>query len=174
MHCVSPVPRVGCFIPRRLSPVPLATGPPFRPLSSLQVLLFPAMRPDDTDPKAAGTHKAARALAAKIRVDECKTRGEVVVAAGAAAAHGGAGAASAAAAPLLGSDLLELNGRLVASGLHFLSGSKPGKEDAATYERVNAQVVSGGVKISAATAPGLSRWFDLVGLFAPATRATWA
>jgi glutathione S-transferase len=126
------------------------------------------MRPEDSDPKTAGMHKAARTWASNIRSDEAKTRGEVIVGAGAAAAGCGAGAP---AAPLP-ADFAELNGRLVASGAHFLGGAKPTKADAAAFDKVNA-AVAGGAKLNAAALPGLSRWYDLVALFAPATRATW-
>ncbi len=130
-----------------------------------QVLLFPAMRPDESDATVGAMSRASRSLAASIRAEENRGRGEVAVA---------AGGSHAAAAPPLPADLAAINARLVASGKNFLGGVAPAKEDAACFERVNAAVVGATLSIDAAAAPGLSRWYDLVSLFAPATRATWA
>jgi hypothetical protein len=138
-----------------------------------EVLLFPAMKPDEGDDKTASVHRVAKALAATIRADEAKARaahglpGAVVPG---AAAAGGAGAAGPAATPVP-PQWASLNARLSLLARNFLGGDRPSLEDATQFAAVDAAVKSGALPLAAV--PALGRWYNLVGLFAPDTRAAW-
>jgi hypothetical protein len=83
------------MLPASCSFIP-SSFPSFVFVLESQVLLFPAMKPDETsDPKQASMHKAARALATTIRTQESKTRGEVIIPAPAASGTAAAGAGAA-------------------------------------------------------------------------------
>ena len=62
---------------------------------------------------------------------------------------------------------------LSSHGGNFLQGAQPSAADAAAFARLAADVAAGKLA-RAALPPALARWFDLVGLFADATRAAWA
>jgi len=146
-----------------------------------EVLLFPAMKPDDGDEKTAAVHRVAKALAATIRADEAKARAAhglpVATAPGAAAGGAGAGvgvapgSAAVAVATPVPPQWSALNGRLSLSARNFLGGDRPSKEDATLFAAADAAVKAGALTLAAV--PALARWHDLVGLFAPDTRASW-
>jgi len=126
-----------------------------------EVLLFPAMRPDETDEKTMAVYTAAKQLAASARAEERK-------------AHGGAGSIAAgapvAAVAALPAPLRALDAKLALTGTHFVAGTRPGKEDGEAFKEVAAAVAAG---TSLAVAPSLRRWYELVSLFTPEVRATW-
>lgn len=155
-----------------------------------EVLLFPAMKPDENDARTSSVFKAAKALAAQTRASEAKSLahhggGAAAVAAAAAAAvaaqrvapAGGAASSSApsAAAPSAAlPGLAALDARL--AGRSFFGGARPSAEDAAAYETVRAAAAGGGGDAAAAalaTLPALRGWFGTVSLFSAETRSAW-
>lgn len=141
-----------------------------------EVLLFPAMRPDESDPKAAAVFKMAKQLVATSRAAESKAAAgagagaTAAVASTAGAAGAAAGGAGAAARPPPA--FAALDAKLALTGGNFLAGSKPTAADATTFNEVAAAVTGGSLAL--ASVPALARWFDLVALFTPDTRAAWA
>jgi lysyl-tRNA synthetase class 2 len=154
-----------------------------------EVLLFPAMKPDENDARTSSVFKAAKALAAQTRASEAKSLahhggGAAAVSAAAAAAvaaqrvapaGGAASSAPNAAAPSAAlPGLAALDARL--AGRSFFGGARPSAEDAAAYETVRSTAAGGGGDAAAAalaTLPALRGWFGTVSLFSPETRSAW-
>jgi elongation factor P--beta-lysine ligase len=116
-----------------------------------EVLLFPAMKPDESDEKTAAVFKVARALAATARASEKHS-----------AAH---------TSSTLPADLQAFNDKLALSGENFLGGSKPSAVDSDVFHKVTKYIATGGTLPSGSS---IARWHDLVALFTPAIRDTWA
>lgn len=159
-----------------------------------EVLLFPAMKPDDSDATQAAMFKAARQLAVTARLEELKgakpgAAAAAAVAAGytapagaataaaaagsaaGGAATGGAGTAAAAAGPAaLPAAVAAAAGKLSAAGAEalFIGGGSPTKDDAETFAAVTK------ADVDAAGNKALARWYGLVALFPAEVRATWA
>lgn len=136
-----------------------------------EVLLFPAMKPDEHDPRTAAVFKAAKALAAQTRAEErrdaeAKAKREAESKAKAEAA------AAAAHAPIdTPAGLGHLNGKLAGGRGKFLGGEAPSSADAEAFSTVTAGVAAGKVTLDAA--PAVAAWVQLVGLFTPEVRAAW-
>lgn len=150
-----------------------------------EVLLFPAMKPDENDARTSSVFKAAKALAAQTRASEAKSLahhggGAAAAAAAAAAAvaaqrllpAGGAASSSSASAALPA--LAALDARL--AGRSFFGGDRPSAEDASAYETVRAAAAGGAGDAAAAalaTLPALRGWFGTVSLFTAEARSAW-
>lgn len=136
-----------------------------------EVLLFPAMKPDENDPRTAAVFKAAKALSTAVRGEERraweakerKVREEEARVAAAAAAALAASAGPAEYASPAG--LAKLNASL--EGRNFIGGELPSSEDARAFAGLPRGTSLVGY-------PAVSRWHDLVGLFTPEVRARWA
>ena len=116
-----------------------------------EVLLFPAMKPDET--KLGDT--AAKKLAASVRK---------------------ANAAEAARAATVGTDttppaLLAAEAALTAADGLFMGGARPTRADAAAFASLAAAAAAPGALTGL---PRTSAWLDLVGLFPAELRSTWA
>lgn len=135
-----------------------------------EVLLFPAMKPDEHDPRTAAVHRAAKALSTSVRAEERRAweakekRARDAEAAAAAAASAALAASAAPADYASPAGLAKLNAAL--DGRNFLGGDLPGAADAAAF---------GGIPRGTALGvyPAVARWHDLVGLFTPEVRARW-
>jgi hypothetical protein len=125
-----------------------------------EVLLFPAMKPDESNADALKRHAM---LTAQVRKSQQKSAEIAAAAAKPAPATGGAGAGAGAPA----SPLERFNAELV--GKNFLGGESPTKKDAAAFEAVTAAGGAAAVE----GLPSLKRWFEMLSLFAPAVRASW-
>ena len=130
-----------------------------------EVLLFPAMKPDESK----NGLDAGRRLAASVRRAEAKA-----FAAKEAASTGGASSSSSTAAaamtsvssPVVSAHIQALNAELVLKS--FLGGDKPSKRDATEYEALKGSVPPAGVNSSR-----VRSWYQIVAGFSASTRGGW-
>jgi hypothetical protein len=139
-----------------------------------EVLLFPAMKPDENDARTSSVFKAAKALAAQTRAAQAKDMLHHGGGGGGSAPHVAASVVPAAAA---NPTFAAINAQLQTGGGSFLGGLQPGAADRAAYELVVktlGQAGSAAVPGALAGYPALQGWFGLVALFSESARAAWS
>ena len=121
-----------------------------------EVLLFPAMKPDESDPQAGATFRAAKALAGLQRQQEAAKKTNDALA-------------------LLPEAVMKVEKALAGAGsLGFVKGAAPSGEDAQAFEAVSAVVAVAGGKMTAESLPVATRaWFNILKVFGPEVRASW-
>jgi lysyl-tRNA synthetase class 2 len=140
-----------------------------------EVLLFPAMKPDETKAGQATVQKALAAAVKKAQAAKHATHAlqhkheDAVAAVGVAAALAEQSAVlHAPPAHTSPAGLAALDAQLSSGPRNFLTGNKPSAQDAAVF----AEIETAGVALDGFGA--VRRWYELVSLFTPDTRAAWA
>lgn len=118
-----------------------------------EVLLFPAMKPDESEAQAGSTIKAAKALAAHQRQQESSKRASDAI------AH-------------LPEAIIKVEKQLTATAQGFLKGASPAADDKTSFDAISALIAEN--KATVAGLPATTRaWFNTIKIFSADVRATW-
>jgi lysyl-tRNA synthetase class 2 len=130
-----------------------------------EVLLFPAMKPDESK----NGLDAGRRLAASVRRAEAKAFAAKEAASSSSTTSVGVtntSSSSSSSSPIVSSHIQALNAELALK--NFLGGEKPNKRDAAEFEAMKGTVPPAGTNSSR-----VKNWYQLIQGFSAATRASW-
>jgi lysyl-tRNA synthetase class 2 len=124
-----------------------------------EVLLFPAMKPDESK----NGLDAGRRLAASVRRAEAKAFAAKEAAASGATVTSSSSSLPSSSSPIVSSHIQALNAELALK--NFLGGDKPSKRDATEFEALKGNVPP--------ASSNLKNWYQLIQGFSAATRASW-